>query len=181
MKKFIIVIMVSHFVTSCSTTMNQAVFDKQSKTKMLVGLSNRGGLQQDPFSVWFNKEYGAYALNKEAVQVIKNDSENLSIMLFMGTWCGDSRREVPRIYRILDAVDFDESRLTLINMDREKNSPDGEETGLNIHHVPTLIFYKNSSEIGRVIESPIQSLEEDMAAIINGEKYTPNHSDYGAN
>ena len=148
---------------------------------MLVGLSNRGGLQQDPFSVWFNKEYGAYALNKEAVQVIKNDSENLSIMLFMGTWCGDSRREVPRIYRILDAVDFDESRLTLINMDREKNSPDGEETGLNIHYVPTLILYKNSSEIGRVIESPIQSLEEDMAAIINGEKYTPNYSDFGAN
>jgi len=148
---------------------------------MLVGLSNRGGLQQDPFSVWFNKEYGAYALNKEAVQVIKNDSENLSIMLFMGTWCGDSRREVPRIYRILDAVDFDESRLTLINMDREKNSPDGEETGLNIHYVPTLILYKNSSEIGRVIESPIQSLEEDMAAIINGEKYTPNYSNYGAN
>jgi len=148
---------------------------------MLVGLSNRGGLQQDPFSVWFNKEYGAYALNKEAVQVIKNDSENLSIMLFMGTWCGDSRREVPRIYRILDAVNFDESRLTLINMDREKNSPDGEETGLNIHYVPTLILYKNSSEIGRVIESPIQSLEEDMAAIINGEKYTPNYSDFGAN
>jgi hypothetical protein len=81
----------------------------------------------------------------------------------------------------LDAADFDESRLTLINVDREKKSPDGEETGLNIHHVPTLIFYKNSSEIGRVIESPIQSLEEDMAAIINGEKYTPNHSDYGAN
>ena len=161
--------------------MNQAVYDKESKTKILVGLSNRGGLQQDPFSVWFNKEYGAYTLNKEAVQVIKNDSENLSIMLFMGTWCGDSRREVPRIYRILDAVNFDESRLTLINMDRKKNSPDGEETGLNIHHVPTLILYKNSSEIGRVIESPIQSLEEDIAAIINGERYTPNYSDFGEN
>jgi thiol-disulfide isomerase/thioredoxin len=181
MKIFIIVIMVSHFFTSCSTTMNQAAYDKQSKTKMLVGLSNRGALQQDPFAVWFNKEYGVYAINKEAVQVINNDSENLSIKLFMGTWCGDSRREVPRIYRILDAADFDESRLTLINVDREKKSPDGEETGLNIHHVPTLILYKNSSEIGRVIESPIQSLEEDMAAIINGEKYTPNHSDFGAN
>ena len=161
--------------------MNQAVYDKQSKTKMLVGLSNRGGLQQDSFSVWFNKEYGAYALNNEAVQVINNDSKNLSIKLFMGTWCIDSRREVPRIYRILDAANFNESYLTLINVDQEKKSPDGEEIGLNIHHVPTLILYKNSSEIGRVIESPIQSLEEDMAAIINGEKYTPNHSDFGAN
>ena len=175
------VIMVSNLFTSCSATINQAVFNRQSKTKMLVGLSNRIGLEQDPFAVWFNKEYAAYAINKEAIQVIKNDSENLSIMLFMGTWCGDSRREVPRIYRILDAVNFDESRLTLINMDREKNSPDGEETGLNIHHVPTLILYKNSNEIGRVIEFPIESMEEDIAAIINGEKYTPNYSDFGAN
>jgi thiol-disulfide isomerase/thioredoxin len=180
MKNFIIAIMVSHFFTSCSTTMNQAVYDQRSKTKMLVGLSNRGGLQQDPFAIWFNKEYGAYALNKEAVQVLNNDRENLSIKLFMGTWCEDSRREVPRIYRILDAADFNESRLTLINVDREKKSPDGEETGLNIHHVPTLILYKNSNEIGRVIEFPIESMEEDIAAIINGEKYTPNYSDFGA-
>ena len=173
------VIMVSHFFSSCSSTMNQAVYDKQSKTKMLVGLSNRGGLQQDPFSVWFNKEYGAYALNKEAVQVINNGSEDLSIMLFMGTWCGDSRREVPRIYRILDAAGFDESRLTLINVNREKNSPGEEEVDLNIHHVPTVILYKNGNEIGRIIESPVQLLEEDMVAILNGASYTPNYSDFG--
>ena len=159
--------------------MNQAVYDKQSKTKMLVGLSNRGGLQQDSFSVWFYKEYGAYALNNEAVQVINNDSKYLSIKLFMGTWCGDSRREVPRIYRILDAVGFDESHLTLINVDREKNCPGGEEKGQNIHYVPTVILYKNGSEIGRIIETPVQLLEEDMAAILNGTSYTPNYSDFG--
>ena len=44
---------------------NQAVHDKQSNSRMLVGLSNRQGLQQDHFSGWFNKEYGAYALNKK--------------------------------------------------------------------------------------------------------------------
>ena len=181
MKNFIMVIMVSNLFTSCSATINQAVFNRQSKTKMLVGLSNRIGLEQDPFAVWFNKEYAAYAINKEAIQVIKNDSENLSIKLFMGTWCIDSRREVPRIYRILDAANFNESYLTLINVDQEKKSPDGEEIGLNIHHVPTLILYRNSSEIGRVIESPIQSLEEDMAVILNGERYTPNYSDFGGN
>tara|TARA_B100000678_G_C18035899_1_gene432687 strand:+ start:250 stop:732 length:483 start_codon:yes stop_codon:yes gene_type:complete len=159
--------------------LNQAMYDKQSKTKMLVGLSNRDGLQQDPFSGWFNKEYGAYAVNKEAVQGI--DSENLSIMLFMGTWCRDSRREVPRIYRILDAAGFDEARLTLINVDRGKNSPGGEEVGLNIHHVPTVILYKNGSEIGRIIETPVQLLEEDMTAILNGTGYTPNYSDFGVN
>ena len=158
--------------------LNQTVHDKKSNRRILIGLSNRQGLQQYPFSGWFNKEYGAYALNKEAVQGIKDDSNNLSIKLFMGTWCKDSRREVPRIYRILDAVGFDEPSLTLINLDREKSSPGEEEIGLNIHHVPTVILYKSGKEIGRIIEYPVQSLEEDMVAIINGTNYTPNYSDF---
>ena len=179
MKNLIIVIIFLQLIISCSTTLNQTVYDKQSKTRMLVGLSNRGGLQQHPFSGWFNNEYGAYVFNNEAIQGIKNDSENLSIKLFMGTWCRDSRREVPRVYRILDAAGFDESRLTLINVNREKNSPGEEEVGLNIHHVPTVILYKNGNEIGRIIESPVQLLEEDMVAILNGASYTPNYSDFG--
>ena len=178
-KNLIIVIIFLQLNISCSTTLNQTVYDKQSKTRILVGLSNRGRLQQNPFSGWFNNEYDAYALNKEAIQGINNDSENLSIKLFMGTWCRDSRREVPRIYRILDAAGFDESRLTLINLNREKNSPGEEEVGLNIHHVPTVILYNNGNEIGRIIESPVQLLEEDMAAILNGTSYTPNYSDFG--
>ena len=181
MKNLIIVIIFLQLIISCSTTLNQTVYDKQSKTRILVGLSNRGRLQQNPFSGWFNNEYDAYALNKEAIQGINNDSENLSIKLFMGTWCRDSRREVPRIYRILDAAGFDESRLTLINLNREKISPGEEEVGLNIHHVPTVILYNNGNEIGRIIESPVQLLEEDMAAILNGTSYTPNYSDFGAN
>ena len=111
MKSLVIAIIFLQLVISCSTMLNQAVHDKQSNSRMLVGLSNRHGLQQNPFSGWFNKEYGAYALNEEAVQGIKNNSNNLSIKLFMGTWCKDSRREVPRIYRILDAVGFDGPRL----------------------------------------------------------------------
>ena len=179
MKNLVIVIIFLQLIISCSTTLNQTVYDKQSKTRILVGLSNRGGLQQNPFSGWFNKEYGAYAFNNDAIQRIKNDSENLSIKLFMGTWCRDSRREVPRIYRILDAAGFDESCLTLINVNRGKNSPGGEEIGLNIHHVPTVILYKNGNEIGRIIESPVQLLEEDMVAILNGASYTPHYSDLG--
>ena len=178
MKNLVIAIILLQLVISCSTMVNQAVHDKQSNSRMLVGLSNRQELQQDPFSGWFDKEYGAYALNKEAVQGIKNDSKNLSIKLFMGTWCKDSRREVPRIYRILDAVGFAGPHLTLINLDREKSSPGEEEIGLNIHHVPTVILYNNGNEIGRIIEYPVQSLEEDMVAILNGTNYTPNYSDF---
>ena len=58
------------------------------------------------------------------------------------------------------------------------NHPEKEEIGLNIHHVPTVILYNNGNEIGRIIEYPVQSLEEDMVAILNGTNYTPNYSDF---
>ena len=146
---------------------------------MLVGLSNRFGLEQTPFSEWYHEEYGTYELDNEVMKIIKDNIKNVRIKLFMGTWCRDSKREVPRIYRILDAVSFDKSRLTLINLDRTKSSPKGKEERLNIHHVPTLILYRNGIEIGRIIESPIKSLEKDIAAILTDESYTPNYSDFG--
>jgi len=57
-----------------------------------------------------------------------------------------------------------------------KNSPTGEERGLNIIRVPTMLFYKNGKEVNRIVESPIESLEEDMAQILSGQPYTPNYA-----
>ena len=38
--------------------------------------------------------------------------------------------------------------------------------GYEIEYVPTFIFYREDKEIGRIIETPILSLEEDMLAIL---------------
>ncbi len=56
-----------------------------------------------------------------------------------------------------------------------KQSPSHEERGLEIHRVPDLIVYKNKQESGRIIESPVISLEKDLLAIARGEKYKPNY------
>ena len=96
----------------------------------------------------------------------------------MGTWCGDSKREVPRFYNILETAQFPLDRLTLVavsgNRDTYKQSPGGEEEGLSIHRVPTFIFYKNGQEINRIVESPVETLEADIAAIVKG-IYSPNY------
>jgi thiol-disulfide isomerase/thioredoxin len=61
----------------------------------------------------------------------------------MGTWCGDSKRETPAFYKILDNTVFDYNNLELITVSRAKETPEGFEKDLNIIRVPTFIFYKN--------------------------------------
>jgi hypothetical protein len=39
---------------------------------------------------------------------------------------------------------------------------------LNIERVPTFIFLKNKVEAGRIIETPVTSLEQDMLNILTG-------------
>ena len=38
----------------------------------------------------------------------------------MGTWCEDSEREVPAIFKLLDAVNFDQNKIDIYAMSEEK-------------------------------------------------------------
>jgi hypothetical protein len=84
----------------------------------------------------------------------------------MGTWCPDSRREVPRFLHVLDLWKFPPEKVTFIGVDDAKISPVGEYTGLGIQRVPTFILYKNNIEAGRIIENPVTSLEQDIVNIL---------------
>jgi hypothetical protein len=82
--------------------------------------------------------------------------------------------------KILEAAGFDTSNLGIVCVSNEfdmyKKSPQGEELGKNIQRVPTLIVYEKNKEIGRIIESPVLSLERDLLSILRKEPYIPNHA-----
>lgn len=137
---------------------------------MLLGRIDRNGLTQAPFAGWFNAEYQSYAVDAAALAPVQGKLQDVSIEIFLGTWCSDSQREVPRFYKILDHLQAGEQGLALYALDdhpdRRKTSPQGEEKGKNIDFVPTFIFSRNGVELGRIVESPQVSLEADMAAIL---------------
>ena len=60
--------------------------------------------------------------------------------------------------------------------DQYKKSPEGEETGKNIQRVPTLIIYHKRKELGRIIESPVVSIEKDLISILKQDGYIPNYA-----
>ncbi len=55
----------------------------------------------------------------------------------MGTWCSDSRREVQRFLKIIDAVNYPEDNLTINNVNSSKVGLRDEVAGLEIDFIET--------------------------------------------
>ncbi|GAB5401342.1 MAG: hypothetical protein Aureis2KO_29270 [Aureisphaera sp.] len=149
----------------------------EGKKPFLLGKINKEGFTQENYP-WFNENYQAYPINSTAIDTLERHLDKYTITAFMGTWCGDSKRETPRFYKVLEQANFPLERLTMVAVSRDretyKQSPGGEHESLNIHRVPTFIIYKNGKEVNRIVESPVETLEEDLVKIIQKE-YTPNY------
>ena len=182
----IVLIVIGTICISChrnSISQSAISYNKESIDSrgnlMLLGKSTRERLQQEPFGSWFNKNYADYKTDTPVADQLKPFLQNKRFVIFMGTWCGDSKREVPKMVKLLDYCGVRPSQIELINVDVHdsvyKQSPTHEERGLNIHRVPDLLVYENKKEIGRIVESPVVSLEKDLLAIVSGTVYQPNY------
>ena len=145
---------------------------------ILLGKCDRSAFDLEPFRDWFQASYMEYTIDSSLLDSVKSEMNMLDeIKIFLGTWCSDSRREVPHFFKILDYLGFPESRLFMVslnnNPEKRKQSPGGEEKGMNIEFVPTFIFYRNSGELGRIIESPEMTLEKDLERILSMLKERP--------
>jgi hypothetical protein len=163
-------------------TLNNEVKDEKGNPQLL-GKCTKAGLEQAPYNAWFDKNYADYRVDSATADRLKISLAGKRFTLFMGTWCGDSRREVPRIYKILDYCGIDSSAVQLIMVSAAdstyKQSPGHEERGLGIFRVPDLIVQEQDRELGRIVESPVNSLEKDLLVLTEGGKYTPRYP--GAN
>ena len=158
-----------------SEDLNQTVPYEESV--MLLGKADRTGLKMEAFQEWFNPGYEDYKPNPEVMEKLKPLLNDVEITLFMGTWCEDSHRDVPHLYKILDESDFDESKLHVYATSEEKTTPEGYEDGKNIMQVPTIIFYKNGKEMNRIVEYSIYTVEQDMLDILSGKDYKNPYSE----
>jgi len=155
---------------ACNTgekTVNSIVYSEKTKQDILLGVVNRSGLQMEPFRAWFDENYSNYEVDKETIDSIPSTAwEGTEITVVLATWCPDSRREIPRFLKILDHAGFPDENIRLISVNREKKVPSMDLEYLNIQRVPTIFFFRDGAEIGRIIESPEQTLEQDIVKIM---------------
>ncbi|MCZ2083028.1 MAG: thioredoxin [Flavobacteriales bacterium] len=142
--------------------------ESKNDGKMLLGYQTKNQLLKEPYSEWYVSGHDDYQIDQKALVELKKEKlSSYNITLVMGTWCEDSHREVPRLFKILEALNYPEAKLTMIAVNRKKEAPSGEEGPFNIQKVPTIIVQKYGKEIGRIIENPSTGyLERDLLEIL---------------
>ena len=149
--------------------------DKKNSEFILVGIATRADILEDPYGDWYKQEYENYEIDHDLVMALGDFLDSIYVHVFLGTWCKDSHREVPRFFKIMDQMGYPENQMQMIMLNRNKISGYGIEKDKNIHHVPTFVVYKDMQEIGRIVETPIGTLEEDLFNILIGDSPTPNY------
>jgi tetratricopeptide (TPR) repeat protein len=186
MKKYLIVFIALLCTVACSNKItttkflpSNEAFVNKNKDTMLIGFCSLAILNAMPQKIWYDTNYAKYKVDTLRANLLQPILENATIEIYLGTWCGDSRREVPRMLKIFELAQVDTNNIKLIFVDDAtdtyKQSPQHQEVGKNIHHVPTFIFYSNKKEVGRIVETPIENFERDIATIFAKLPYTPKY------
>jgi tetratricopeptide (TPR) repeat protein len=154
---------------------------RAQESPILVGRVGRADLETPPYSDWFDSQYSRYQPAAPVLESLRPRLAGVSVEAYFGTWCGDSRRQIPRLLRVLDLEAFDKQRLSLIALsDRPmqfKQAPGNPQATRRVHRTPTIVVLRDGVEAGRIVETPAVSLEADLLGILEGRGPEPK---YGA-
>jgi len=167
--RILIIVSVLFFVGSVSAQeMNKKYHDPELEREVLVGYCDLNGIEQGEFGEIFKSNYKIYKTETSVIKQIQSllNKDDYEITSVFADWCSDSEYQLPNFYKVLDEVGFAIDNRKLIAVDRSKSAQDLDISGYDIQLVPTFIIYLKGEEIGRIIETPNDTLEKDLLAIL---------------
>lgn len=122
------------------------------------------GIFSGPHGDLFRAEYDAYTASEATLT--QGHFKDVSIKVILGNWCSDSQREVPHLLRMLETAPMKGVPVTFYLVNEDKFCPDPEVQALKANYVPTIIFYRDGKELGRIVETPEGTLESHTVKIV---------------
>jgi len=141
--------------------------DEDNGEPLILGYCPVTLLNDSLFDGSWTSEYNSYNLDYGVLDSLEGKLNCINITIVFRSTCSDSREQLPRFFKILKELNYNVNSITLIGVDREKQGLSDEVEGFRIEFVPTIIFYKDGNEIGRIVETPAESLEKDLLRIIS--------------
>ncbi len=150
-----------------SQEVNRKIIDDKTGEEMLIGTCTKISLKQKPFSTWFETEYERYQLKELDLSKAKQYiNDKLKIVVVFGTWCSDTHEQLPRFYKVMDYIGYLPNTIELLAVNRNKEADHVNINTYKLDKIPTFIFYKNGKEIGRIVEKPTSTIENEVFKIL---------------
>jgi len=165
--KSITIILFSALLIGCAGLIPGIEHKSTFKKGYHYGVLSKALIQNHAAYTWFPKYYNSYSPNIDEFDLSMLDKTEIKV--FMGTWCHDSKREVPRLYKILDELNYDYSNFEIIGLKKDKTGYFKDYSRFEIQKTPTIIFYQEGRDIGRIVEEPKGSLESHINNILTDE------------
>jgi len=140
--------------------------DSETQEKMIIGTCTWNEWKQH--AAWSSYDAPDYTPDPEVLARLMPlfKQADLSLLIFGGSWCGDTKAEFPKYFKLFSALNFPQSSISLYGVSRKKKEPTGVAERYSIRRVPTLIVLKGGKEIGRIVEYPAESLEKALLDIL---------------
>jgi hypothetical protein len=143
------------------------MMDTKINKEILIGYCDREGLKTGKFGELYDQYYPIYQPDKKVLKKLRRYKRGLEVLIILGTWCSDSHEQVPKFLKVLDKIKFPGDNIQMICVNGQKEGGDVDISAYKIIFVPTFIFIRNDKEIGRIIEKPVRTLEEDILVIVS--------------
>lgn len=114
-------------------------------------------------------ERSKYEPERRWLDLLASATLRYELVVALGTWCGDSREQIPRLQAILAALGERSpfAAVRLLGVDRSKWIDREMYPFGAVELVPTIVVTTGGSEIGRIVETPASGrIEKDLVSIL---------------
>lgn len=151
--------------TACSTSKSYWI-QKNKYDQILLGSVHKSILiKHNTTKNWFEPSYSNYQIDTNIIKELKSFVKPMQVLVFAGSWCSDTQRELPKFCKIADAIGLNQNQIEIHLLNEEKKGFYINESVFHVKAVPTFIFMENGKEIGRIIEMSTQLFEKEWLDI----------------
>jgi len=126
----------------------------------------------------WHEGYFNYSPDREVLSLLKDRMDGVEMVWVIGTWCPDCKREIPRLWKILDEIGYP---LANVRVYAVASSRFTEDMGIpptvlrwsdevkdwyDVEAVETIIVMRDGEELGRIVEAPDGSMEVNLLDIV---------------
>ena len=169
MKGILLVLAVLINFSAVAQKTYKVIKDTTEVGKIYDGLVTFDDLKAESSFGWMTAGMKAYTPEDKPMGLLKFYLRQYSLVVFLGTWCDDSHNIIPKLAKVLEDLNYPATKVTMYGVDRDKTTKGNEQKKFRIHHVPTIILFKDDIEVGRITENVKISVEGDLSTMLQEE------------